>query len=282
MRFRDSLFKNAKELYLSLDFINKYSRLPYFARQINNLLRYGSLDMFWAVEIQTTTECNRKCSYCPMSKYDVPHGVMPEILYKKIIDDLSSWNFAGRISPHFYGEPLLDKRLPGLIQYTRMRLPVAHICILTNGDYLDELVFWRYLEAGVDSFLITLHSRALNEGLQKLLNSGNDKVKRHLQTRYPEDILLTNRAGLVSLPNSRPLRRCYSPQNKLTINHKGEVVLCCNDFFGKFVMGNLSEGSIKDIWNREKYKNVRRDTKAGIFNLAICKTCKILGSKKCQ
>ena len=38
----------------------------------------------------------------------------------------------------------------------------------------------------------------------------------------------------------------------------GRVSLCCADFDGRNVLGNLNTSTIKDIWNAEPYRNVRR------------------------
>lgn len=93
--------------------------LPSFMKiffKFRNLITVGSLDFFSIIEIETITECNRKCVYCPNYQYDRGKHLMSEKCYKKIIDELAGIGFRGRVSPHFYGEPLLDKRLPDLIK----------------------------------------------------------------------------------------------------------------------------------------------------------------------
>ena len=94
------------------------------------VVKYGNPDMFNDIIIETTTQCNRRCGYCPNSVYDrsLKHNshLMSEHLFMKIINDLKEMRFAGRISPHFYGEPLLDKRLYRLMKYAHDTLPKAH------------------------------------------------------------------------------------------------------------------------------------------------------------
>ncbi len=109
------------------------------------------------VNIETTAYCNRKCSFCFYADRfpKREQGIMKEEVYKKVIDDLAAYGFRGRLSPHSYGEPLLDKRLPSLMEYTRKKLPWCTLDVRTNGDYLTEDLLLTLLNKGVDSFLIT-------------------------------------------------------------------------------------------------------------------------------
>src|SRR5438477_594766 len=87
--------------------------------------RYGikSAFMFHAVELEVNSMCNRKCGYCPNVSAKRPLGYMDDEIFKKLIGELGTMDFDGRISYHFYGEPLLDKRLPGFIEYTKQHVP---------------------------------------------------------------------------------------------------------------------------------------------------------------
>ena len=67
--------------------------------------------LFKTVEIETISTCNRKCVYCPNHSYERPAGLMEEAVFYKLIDELADIGFSGTLSPHFYGEPMLDKRL---------------------------------------------------------------------------------------------------------------------------------------------------------------------------
>src|ERR1044071_277954 len=113
--------------------------------------------MFQSVELEVNSMCNRKCSYCPNVTDKRPPGYMKDDLFRKIIDELGEMDFTGRISYHFYGEPLLDKRLPGFVKYTRDKAPHSSSEIYSNGDFLTLDVFRKYVDAGLDNFLITQH-----------------------------------------------------------------------------------------------------------------------------
>jgi MoaA/NifB/PqqE/SkfB family radical SAM enzyme len=50
---------------------------------------------------------------------------------------------------------------------------------------------------------------------------------------------------------------CSDPWKTLTVNWDGTVSLCCTDY-SKYAMGNAIDENIIEIWNNEKYKNVRK------------------------
>ena len=105
-------------------------------RRWSHRRRYGvdSSFMFRCVELEVNSMCNRKCSYCPNVSAQRPTGYMTESLFQKIVADLAEMDFDGNVSYHFYGEPLLDKRLLGFVEYkTHAKLSVV---VRREGDGL--------------------------------------------------------------------------------------------------------------------------------------------------
>jgi MoaA/NifB/PqqE/SkfB family radical SAM enzyme len=248
----------------------------------------NAFNIFRAIEIETSTACNRRCSYCPNSKFDKGlyknQRFMDARLFHKIINDLAGMRFKGRISPHFYNEPLLDKRLPGFIRYAREKLPCAEISIFTNGDFLDLDLFYRLIGYRT-VFYITQHSNNLPRKLSLLL--------RRLRAHYDKNVIwgrmihpnigyrrftpqtpLMNRGGLVRSKTVGKKVECSTLyQNGMTVDYKGNAILCCNDYFSSVILGNLRKESVAAIWNSRRYAQIRSDLSRGIFGLDICKKC---------
>jgi radical SAM protein with 4Fe4S-binding SPASM domain len=67
---------------------------------------------------------------------------------------------------------------------------------------------------------------------------------------------------------------CPFPWNALVIFWDGSVFPCAQDFFGGFVVGNVNEQSLLDIWNGERMRFIREKlaTKK-IEELATCSQC---------
>ena len=237
-------------------------------------------DLFEAIEIETLTACNRRCTYCPNFRFE--RGLvknkkyMEESLFKKIIDELSDIGFRGRVSPHFYGEPLMDERLCDLLAYVHDKIPAAEIAIFTNGDFLTPEYYKRLVDAGVRCFVITEHGeqmpRAVRATFAYRKEHGGQGVE-FTYRKYTADTPLDNRGGLVE--HDLYIRRdsCYNPSREVIVDHAGNVVLCCNDYFSSVSFGNLRNQRLLDVWFSEDMKRIRQETKEGVFNLDICKTC---------
>ncbi len=62
---------------------------------------------------------------------------------------------------------------------------------------------------------------------------------------------------------------CYRPWLSADINHNGDVVPCC---YSEEVMGNIKEKSFREVWDGEKYNELRKMFKEGRFP-DFCKDC---------
>jgi len=248
--------------------------------KIRNLIRRGTIDFPFIVEIETITTCNRRCSYCPNSvtERSLPKNekLMSTKLYYKIINELAEVNYDGRISPHFYGEPLLDKRLVDLMRYTRKKLPRCEISIFTNGDPLSIKKYNSLKEAGVSKLVISQHGKEMSETLKKLFTYLKKSKNNQIKIEYKKNIEekgLENRGGLVKPKILNKKSRCYLPSSAIVIDHAGNVILCCNDYHSSIKFGDLNKEKLFNIWNKPHYKKIRLDLIRGIFNLGMCKIC---------
>ena len=64
---------------------------------------------------------------------------------------------------------------------------------------------------------------------------------------------------------------CPFPWNALIIYWDGSVLPCTQDFFGGFIVGNANESSLKEIWNGENMRFIRK--KLATKNIEKIKTC---------
>ncbi|AGB82753.1 arylsulfatase regulator (Fe-S oxidoreductase) [Serratia sp. FGI94] len=240
----------------------------------NKVLTYGykNRDIFTALDFEINSQCNLKCSYCPTS-FNGGRGVnyMPEEVFRKAIDDLSAINYKGRISPHFFGEPLLDQRLPELMAYARKKLPNAEIIIHTNGLLLDKELYDRCMQAGVSGFLVTKHTKNLPKKLTSMVDS--DYVKHgEIKIRSLDGLTLFNRGGTVKPKKERKMKHCHYVSDEISITYTGEVV-CTNDYHITHSFGNVKEQSLLEIWHSEDFRRLRKEVRQGKFTLPMCRKC---------
>lgn len=242
-------------------------------------MHFGTTDFFNDVTIETATECNRQCEYCPNSFSDRsrPEGAfkMATSLYQSIIKQLAEIGFKGRISPHGYGEPLLDERLPDLIAYTYRLLPRSKIWIYTNGDFLTPPRYRELVDAGVNRFVITQHGKEMSPAMRELFSylQRNRRQVDILYIKIDKGLTpLSNRGGLVD-PGVRRSPRCGDPDNPLVIDAEGYVVVCANDYFGRVKFGNVGECRLLDIWRNQEFRETRHGLRSRQYTLPICLNC---------
>jgi cyclic pyranopterin phosphate synthase len=242
-------------------------------------LVHGDPDPITDVNVEINTNCNRRCAYCPNSIHDrsLPENAryMALATFETVVGQLRDLRFDGRFSPHFFGEPLLDNRLCDLVAIARRQLPRATIDIYTNGDLLTVEQYVRLCAAGASGFVITRHVPEKGRAVGGLLAW----LDEHPGSRVPIELVtidlatpLYNRGGEVDVPVLQ-IPRCRIPDNPLVIDYQGDVVLCCNDYHGSVVLGNVLETPLIEIWKSPNYRGLRRNLRRGHFTLPICLRC---------
>ncbi|MGD9153426.1 MAG: radical SAM protein [Gammaproteobacteria bacterium] len=115
-------------------------------------------NLFCRVEIEINTNCNRCCVYCPNAKHRQQEPKYMEMwLFKKIIDELGTLKFNGRLSYHFYNEPLLHPNIEEFVSYTEKIMPNIDQVLYTNGDFLTDMKYKLLIAAGINHFAVTDH-----------------------------------------------------------------------------------------------------------------------------
>jgi len=241
-----------------------------------HLLEYGPGGLFKFVSIETITVCNRRCAYCPNSKFD--RGLaenkkfLKTELFYKLVDELSELEFSGIVSPCLYGEPLLDERLVQFMAYTRSKLPLAKICIFSNGDFLTVELYKSLLACGVNTFMITQHSEERSVNMGKVLEYRKIHGDEGASLSYDRIKNIVNRGGLIDCEFKKSRCRILLPE--VAIDYNGDLILCCQDYFSSVKFGNLENDRLIDIWRKPNYRRLRKNIKKGVLELELCKKCK--------
>ena len=136
--------------------------------------------------------------------------LMKEEVFHTLIEQLKEMNFDGLISPHLYGEPMSDPRMPEWIKHIRNNLPDVKIKIVTNGDYLNKQTYKNYLEAGVNIFYISKHSKKLKKPCRELLEElpVSEKNRNILLQDFYSDFnenqeMFANRGGSIEIEKKK-------------------------------------------------------------------------------
>jgi MoaA/NifB/PqqE/SkfB family radical SAM enzyme len=93
---------------------------------------------------------------------------------------------------------------------------------------------------------------------------------------------LSNRSGnVVWLQRAGAEPRTYSgmcvkPFRQLQINHRGDAILCCNDYHGVTTWGNVRQHSVLDLWNHMTLNRARAELQDGT-RTGLCAGCDFNG-----
>ncbi len=260
------------------------------------------------VQIESTNLCNAKCVFCPRDEMHRRQGVMDFDLFRKIADECAELGIT-HIRVHNYGEPFLDKQLVEKVRYAKSR-GIAEVGMISNGSLISEPLARGMIEAGLDAINISVDASGKEVFESTRLHLNYDEVIENIRTLHrlrgelgrkrPRLILsfvrqdnsadeqrfidewsriadkihitdLHNWAG--TLHNHSDVRYpCYRLWQTFTVLWDGRVSLCCADFDGRHILGDLRTSTIAHVWNSPIYRAMRREhLESG--GPAICRSC---------
>lgn len=260
------------------------------------------------VQIESTNLCNAKCVFCPRDEMHRRQGVMDMDLFKKVVDECVTLGIT-HVRVHNYGEPFLDKQLVEKVRYAKER-GIAEVGMISNGSLISEDIAQGMIDAGLDAINISVDASGKEVFESTRLNLNYDDVIRNIETLVrlrkaagrvrPKLILsfvrqnnsvdeqqfidhwrkiadkihitdLHNWAGTLNA-TSDVNYPCYRMWQTFTVLWDGRVSLCCADFDGRHILGDLRTSTIADVWNGPAYREVRRQhLESG--GPEICRSC---------
>ena len=267
------------------------------------------------VDIELASICNLKCPMCytvtQEFKTKVNTKLMHWDLYTKIIDEIGPAGvYSIRLS--LRGESFLHKRIIDAVKYAKDK-GIKEVSTLTNGVKLDEEMFKKIMEAGID--WITISADGIGEVYEKIRQPAKfdrlleklknfQSIKREanrlkpvikIQSVLPAiennvDAFYSAFAPISDLVSSNPLidfheskadlpkiNNFVCPQifQRLVVGADGLVMMCANDEVGSHPVGDANNESIKSIWLGDKMNEVRKLHRAhkAIHSIEACQNC---------
>jgi radical SAM protein with 4Fe4S-binding SPASM domain len=260
------------------------------------------------VQIESTNLCNAKCVFCPRDEMHRRQGVMDFDLFRKIVDECAALGIT-HVRMHNYGEAFLDRQLVEKVRYAKSH-GIAEVGMISNGSLITEDVARAMIEAGLDAINISVDAAGKEVFERTRVHLDYDTVIGNIRTlarlrqemgrKRPRLILsfvrqhdsaderafieewsrvadkvhitdLHNWAGTLNA-TSDVNYPCYRLWLTFTVLWDGRVSLCCADFDGRNVLGDLRTQTIAQIWNSPAYRAVRRQhLQSG--GPEICRSC---------
>lgn len=240
---------------------------PLSTQSANRFRRDGERLLPTTVSIETRTICNGRCTFCAsaVQNQSRPDRSMPWEVFTRIVDDLETVRFSGRLAFFVNNEPLLDKGLEEKIAHARAKLPDAFLQVSSNGLILTPERANAMFSAGLDDLTVNDYAdynQPIRENIDATMAALSPERRRKFIVYVRErEAKLFNRAG--SAPNAtdadEPLRAfCQMPFTQINIVHDGTVSLCCQDLLVQEIIGNVCDRGVWAVWYSEKYREIRR------------------------
>lgn len=247
--FKKSADEQAKAIKYYKDYYKRHKKFPLFSQ----------------VLVETRTDCNMRCSFCPQSFKQREFKEMEWPTFAKIIKNLVDIGFSGRIAFFITNEPLLDERLVDMIGYARKASPRFFLDLNTNGNLLTLEITDQLFAAGLDNINIEdyrpdreEYPNQLSSNIEEISNTYryNPKITYHYRSTKS---ILSNRAGNVvkKTPNDNINSFCNYPFRKIAISPYGDVVLCCMDYMYEVKLGNVVDNKLENIWHSDEINKYR-------------------------
>jgi MoaA/NifB/PqqE/SkfB family radical SAM enzyme len=247
------------------------------------------------VQIESTNICNAKCVFCPRDEMHRKQGIMSFELFTKIVDECAELGIT-HLRVHNYGEPFVDRKLVEKVRYAKQK-GIQEVGMISNGSLITEQVARGMIDAGLDAINISVDASGKDVFESTRIGLKYDKVIANIERlvriraesgkRRPKLILsfvrqnnsadeqafiehwrkIADKIHITDLHNwggtlhqqSDVNYPCYRPWLTFTVLWDGRVSLCCADFDGHTILGDMNTSSIKEIWNNERYLSVRRE-----------------------
>jgi MoaA/NifB/PqqE/SkfB family radical SAM enzyme len=248
-------------------------------------------------QIEITAHCNWGCRFCPVSNDPKPRQTMPVELFTEIVEKLKVHETVNYVTFHFYNEPTLDKyfdeRIDVLRRYeqklslsTNASGLVPHkVSVLAESNVLHHLIV-NLPSLDVEEFKYMTNSATFVQCMRNIENAADARLPMTIvvngkNPRKAENVamlrkrfepagvevvptLTADRAGLVGdefdqeIHIKGRLRGCAWPVNHGHFSVRGDMFICCNDYYQRVTFGNVENRSIHDVMTSKEAILTRR------------------------
>jgi len=262
------------------------------------------------LDIETTSCCNLKCTFCdklPLLKKN-QRGYIDLDLYKKIIDEGAEHKLWG-VKLSYRGEPLLHKDICKMVHYAKKN-GVLDVYFNTNGMLLSEEVSNELIDAGLNRISISIEGVDAASFEQKRIGAKFDVIKKNIEillnlrskknVNYPKIRIQTLHVSGFNLEQYRNywVKFCdevaavdYKDESKrksglvydwacpqlwqrMTVEWDGTILPCNNDDLRMLSPGNVKDKTIHRCWHDDKINKIRHLHKQGLSHkIEDCNGC---------
>lgn len=219
---------------------------------------------------------------------------MNPLTWQRVWESLAAWHDKPVVRFYHVGEPLLNRELPAMILGAGGL--GCRTELTTNASRLGDVWATRLLDSGLDYVRISVYGtsdaeycaatntgwtvRAIREnvmglrGLRQLRAVERPHIYAELVGTGDPDVFrrqwagIADECGVKQLHNwgdslvqlgQRPKKQiCPFPFYELAVKANGDVTVCCVDWSGLLVVGNVNIESLQEIWAGSRLAEIRK------------------------
>ena len=258
------------------------------------------------IQFEGLARCNAHCTFCPITgDMTRGRGEMSDELFHKIIREGKMMR-AKRFSPFLNGEPFLHSKIFDWLDY--MEKEDVTIALFTNVSLLNKEKIDKLVKNKKIKHIVCSINAATKETHEKVMRLKNfDRVVenvKYLIEKAPFKIICgfavvednkheveqfktmwgkyahindyVNWGGTRHDPMEMTGKRvpCHH-LNHIYILWDGRVCLCCFDYDGRVILGDINKQSLREIWDSEIYRDIRERHKKLDFDMDLCRNCNV-------
>lgn len=268
------------------------------------------------MRIENISYCNERCTICPYHELRRTKGAMKEDLFEKlIIEHSSSVSNPKLIFPASIGEPFLDSNFLNKIgfakKYYKSIATFSNASILTEEIFLKYIECGgTELMLTLHGFTEKMHLDITQTKLYWIVRSNIENIAElNFKLGSPIEIYLDvyayysdecmkyvgeiskmgvkvhwldlkythNWGGRITGYSKKKVHNnCERIYEQFGIQYNGNVVPCCIDIEGSYILGNANDQSLKEIFASKKYIELIESERKGLIrNYSLCANCNV-------
>lgn len=249
--------------------------------------------------MESSVQCNAKCTFCPRYDMTRPQGEMSDELFHKIIQESKVFR-SPEIVPFLNGEPFIFPRIWKWLDY--MEENKCRVYLFTNAEFLDvdRIIKYkniRYICCSINAATAETHRKIMRGPnydvvvskvkdlikkapfriyVSMVVTSDNQHEVEMFKEQWGERVMLgefKNWGGARHDKLEKTGKRipCPSLLNSITILWDGRVVPCCLDYDGRLILGDANKQTLTEIWQQTSW--LRKCHRKLDFSMIPCRDC---------
>lgn len=154
---------------------------------------------------------------------------------------------------------------------SNVKIEVGFIVMRHNEHQINDFLKWAQ-EIGVDK------ANVIDPVVRNMFEAHAYLPKDKKYWFYDEDAF---EKGFLK-PKQVLKNECIWIWNSIQLNWNGDAVPCCRDPLGKFILGNVFEDGLKNLWNGKKATDFRKRILTSQRGTSICNLCSGYGIPELQ